>query len=139
LASLNRIILAGKLAADAEARSTMDGMAMTKLHLIVERRPGLGQPAFVQSGADAIDVIAWRNVAEACSGLKREQVVLVEGRIQVRTFENQSGQRQWVTEVVAKDIYSLGELGSKAKSQGTLATVAEEDVIDDELESDLPF
>lgn len=109
MASLNRIILAGKLAADAEARATLDGMAMTKLHLVVERRPGLGQPAPLQSGADAIDVIAWRNVAEACSELKRDQVVLVEGRIQVRSFNDQSGQRRWVTEVVANDVYSLGD------------------------------
>lgn len=140
MASLNRIILSGKLANDAEARATMDGLAMTKFKLVVERRASLGQPAPIQSGSDLIDIIAWRNVAEGCATLKTGQMVLVEGRIQVRSFDDQGGKRKWVTEVVAKDVFLLGA-DHQSATKPTLASVAAaEDVVDDaDLDNDLPF
>ncbi len=140
MASLNRIILSGKLATDAEARATMDGLAMTKFKLVVERRASLGQPAPIQSGSDLIDIIAWRNVAEGCANLKTGQTVLVEGRIQVRSFDDQGGKRKWVTEVVAKDVFLLGADHQSVTKPKLASVAATEDVVDDaDLDNDLPF
>jgi len=140
LASLNRIILSGKLATDAEARATMDGLAMTKFKLLVERRASLGQPTPIQSGSDLIDIIAWRNVAEGSAKLKSGQMVLVEGRIQVRSFDDQGGKRKWVTEVVAKDVFLLGADHQHAAKPTLASVAAAEDVVDDaDLDNDLPF
>lgn len=123
MANLNRIILAGRLTADPEARTTLEGLPMTKFRLAVDRPQG---------GADFIDIVTWRRLAEVSSDyLKKGQLVLVEGRIQIRSFEDQTGQRRWVTEVVAKDMKML----EKSK----MGTVNEEIVDDAELGGDLPF
>jgi single-strand DNA-binding protein len=136
LANLNRIILIGRLTADPELRSTTEGLPLAKFRLAVDR-PATSRG---ENGADLIDIVAWRDLAEACGQLKKGQLALVEGRIQNRTFEDQSGQRRWVTEVVAKNMTQLEKgPGSRAKEEAKVA-VAEEDMVDDSgLESDLPF
>ena len=121
MANLNRIILVGKLTSDPESRSTTEGIPLSKFRLAVNRPQG---------GADFIDVVAWRQVAEICAQqFKKGQMVLVEGRIQIRSFEDQSGQRRWVTEVVAGKAQMLEN-----------SKVQEEEVMSEgDLASDLPF
>jgi len=135
LANLNRIILIGRLTADPELRSTNDGLPVAKFRLSVER-PATSHG---ENGADFIDIVAWRGLAEVCGQhLKKGHLALVEGRIQNRSFEDQSGQRRWVTEVVAKSMTELEKgTGSRVKEE---AKVAVDEVVDDSgLEGDLPF
>ena len=93
--------------------------------------------------------MTWQRLAEVCSQyLKKGRLVLVEGRIQNRSFEDQSGQRRWVTEVVARNMTMLDK-GPVTSNQATVTgepavagkqPAADEEVIDDSgLESDLPF
>lgn len=131
MANLNRIILVGRLASDPEARVTVDGLPVAKFRLAVNRPLGGGN-----SGTDLIDVVAWRRLAEICGEyLKKGQLVLVEGRIQNRSFEDQMGQKRWVTEVVAKNMTMLEKTPVPVVAQDV-----EEEVVDDsDLVSDLPF
>lgn len=130
MANLNRIILVGKLTADPETRTTMDGIPMTKFRLEVGRQP--------QSGTDFIDIIAWRRVAEVCSDyLKKGRLVLVEGRIQIRSFEDQTGQRRWATEVVARNVQMLEK--SQVADHGAPPATDEGLADDSELADNLPF
>ena len=139
MANLNRIILVGRLTADPESRATLDGLPMTKFRLTVARQP---------SGVDLIDVVAWRRLAEVCSEyLKKGQLVLVDGRIQIRSFEDQTGQRRWATEVVARNMTMLergvGDQGAKGLGDlesGKAGMEPAEELADDaDLASDLPF
>ena len=131
MANLNRIILIGRLTADPEARTTMDGIPMAKFRLAVNRQR--------QSGTDFVDVIAWRRAAEVCSDyLKKGILVLVEGRIQIRSFEDQTGQRRWATEVVARNVQMLDK-AQAAETRNPQPESSEELVGDTDLESDLPF
>ena len=139
MANLNRIILVGSLTNDPDVRFTVEGVQIAKFQLEVDRYVQEGAPKQV----DLIDVVAWRRLAEICGQyLKKGKLVLVEGRIQVRTYENENGARKWATEVVAKNIKLLS---GAAKEHA--ATSAAPEVIDDvpgteELpgeESDLPF
>jgi single-strand DNA-binding protein len=151
LANLNRIILVGRLVADPEARLTVDGLPMTKFRLAVTR------PMGTENGVDLIDIVAWRRLAEVCGEyLKKGQLVLVEGRIQNRSFDDQTGQRRWVTEVVAKNMTML-EKSTVASRQSPVAShlppeenghqatgdwtpeTGDEAVDDSDLEGDLPF
>lgn len=141
MANLNRIILVGKLTADPEARTTMDGIPMAKFRLAVDRQP--------QSGTDFFDVVAWRRAAEVAGDrLKRGSLVLVEGRIQIRSFEDQSGKRRWATEVVARSVSMLEgsrgprPLAAQAEAIGpdTPEGSPDEEFVDDAgLGGDLPF
>lgn len=144
LANLNRIILIGRLTADPELRSTTEGLPLAKFRLAVDR-PATSRG---ENGADLIDVVAWRELAEVCGQhLKKGQLALVEGRIQNRSFEDQAGQRRWVTEVVAKNMTELekgpGPLrqssGQAGVKEEVKAAVGEEVVNDSGLEGDLPF
>jgi single-strand DNA-binding protein len=148
VANLNRIILVGRLTADPEGRATMDGIPMTKFRLAVARQFG---------GTDFIDVIAWRRVAEVCSDyLKKGRLVLVEGRIQIRSFEDQTGQRRWATEVIARNVQMLDKTSTSSVEssnvQGPKSPAGKEDLTSDigpetgeeavediDLASDLPF
>jgi len=137
LANLNRIILVGRLVADPEARLTVDGLPMTKFRLAVNR------PMGTENGVDYMDIVAWRRLAEVCGEyLKKGQLVLVEGRIQNRSFDDQTGQRRWVTEVVAKNMTML-EKSSVTSHQSPVTAGKQEtgdEVVDDsDLEGDLPF
>jgi single-strand DNA-binding protein len=148
LANLNRIILVGRLTADPEGRSTADGTAVTKFRLAVDR-PVSGVKR--EDNIDLIDVVTWQRLAEVCAQyLKKGRLVLVEGRIQNRSFEDQAGQRRWVTEVVARNMTMLeGHESRVASHESSVASgpetrdpgpVTDEELIDDSgLESDLPF
>jgi single-strand DNA-binding protein len=104
---------------------------MAKFRLAVNRQR--------QSGTDFVDVIAWRRAAEVCSDyLKKGILVLVEGRIQIRSFEDQAGQRRWATEVVARNVQMLDK-SQVAETQNPQPETNEELVDDTGLESDLPF
>ncbi len=134
MANLNRIILVGRLVADPEARSTVNGLPVAKFKLAVNRSQG--------AGTDLIEVVAWRGLAESCADFCRKgQLVLVEGSIQVRSFEDQTGQRRWATEVVARELRMLekSSVNAKAQTPGAEAGHDEEAVDDSDWGSDLPF
>ncbi|MBU0573473.1 MAG: single-stranded DNA-binding protein [Candidatus Margulisiibacteriota bacterium] len=110
MANLNKIILVGRLTADPEARFSVDGLPITKFCLAVNR---FGD----KQTADFINIVSWRKVAEVCGQyLKKGQLVLVEGRIQVRSYDDQGGKRKWVTEVAARVVKMLGR-GKDASEQ----------------------
>lgn len=102
---LNRVILIGRLTKDPELRYTPSGIATTGFTLAVDR------PFSNQGGereADFIPVVTWRQLAETCSNyLRKGRLTAVEGRIQVRNYENNEGKRVYVTEIVADNVRFL--------------------------------
>ncbi|KKO51113.1 single-stranded DNA-binding protein [Paenibacillus sp. DMB20] len=102
---LNRVILIGRLTRDPELKYTPSGVAITNFTLAVDR------PYTNDRGdreADFIPVIVWRQLAEICAEyLKKGRLTAVEGRIQVRNYENAEGKRVYVTEVIADNVRFL--------------------------------
>jgi single-strand DNA-binding protein len=149
VANLNRIILVGRLTADPETRSTIGGGPMSKFRLAVDRPQGMNRDSSSQGGSDFFDIIAWQKTAEVCGErLKKGKLALVEGRIQIRSFNDQSGQRRWVTEVVARDVRMLDAAPIGSPSAAIHEThledpgpeTTEENFLNDaDLASDLPF
>jgi single-strand DNA-binding protein len=108
---LNRIILIGRLTRDPELRYTANGVARTTFTLAVDR-PYTNQQG--QREADFINIVTWRQLAELCANyLRKGRLAAVEGRLEIRTFENNEGQRIRVTEVVADNVRFL-----ESRSQG---------------------
>lgn len=100
---LNRVILIGRLTRDPELRYTPSGVATTQFTLAVERTFKNGD-----QDADFIPVVTWRQTAEACANyLRKGRLTAVEGRIQVRNYENNEGKRVYVTEVIADNVRFL--------------------------------
>jgi len=106
---LNRVILIGRLASDPEMKYTPSGIAVTQFRLAVNRPMSTearnnGQ----EKQADFIPVVAWRQSAEFASRyLGKGRLVAVEGRLQVREYTTQDGQKRRDTEVVADNLKSL--------------------------------
>lgn len=116
MANLNRIILVGRLTTDPELRSTNDGIPMTKFTLAIDRPRGPSTPAQV----DFIPIITWRRLAEISSQyLKKGRLVLVEGSVQVRSFQTSEGKKKWSTEVVARTMQMLGKETRTESQAGT--------------------
>lgn len=102
---LNRVILIGRLTRDPELRYTPAGVAVTQFTIAVDR------PFTSQGGereADFIPVVTWRQLAETCANyLRKGRLTAVEGRIQVRNYDNNEGKRVYVTEVIADNVRFL--------------------------------
>ena len=98
---LNRALLVGRLTRDPELRRTGNGTAVTSFTLAVDRNFSTrdGQEA------DFINCVVWRkpaeNVAQYCS---KGSLVSVDGRIQTRSYDNNQGQKVYVTEVIADSV-----------------------------------
>jgi single-strand DNA-binding protein len=101
----NRIILIGRLTRDPELRYVPSGAPVASFSLAVDR------PFQNQQGnreTDFIDVVAWRKLAEQVSQyMSKGRMVAVEGRLQIRSYETQDGQKRKVAEVVADGIRFL--------------------------------
>lgn len=99
------MILIGRLTKDPELRYTPAGVAVTQFTLAVDR-PFSNQGG--QREADFIPVVVWRQLAETCANyLRKGRLTAVEGRIQVRNYENNEGKRVYVTEIIADNVRFL--------------------------------
>jgi single-strand DNA-binding protein len=117
---LNRAILLGRLTKDPEMRYTPSGTAVTTFTLAIDRRMTNQQG---QRETDFLPIVVWSKLAELCAQyLKKGQQAAVEGRIQVRNYENKEGRRVYVTEIVAENVQFLG---GGQNSQGTSGNVGD--------------
>jgi len=102
---LNRVILIGRLTKDPELRYTPQGVAVTQFTLAVDRSFSGNRE---EREADFIPIVTWRQLAETCANyLRKGRLAAVEGRMQVRNYENNEGRRVYVTEVIADNVRFL--------------------------------
>jgi len=111
---LNRVILIGRLTQDPELRYTNSGTAVTSFALAVDRmRPN-------QSGereTDFINIVVWQKQAELCAQyLHKGRLAAVDGRLQIRSYENREGQRVKAAEVVADSVRFLDRADNSSSS-----------------------
>lgn len=110
---MNRTILVGRLTKDPELRYTPNGVAVCQFNLAVNR-PFTNQKG--EKEADFIQIVVWRTPAEnAANYLTKGSLAGVDGRLQTRHYENNQGQRVYVTEVVADSVQFLDSRGSNQK------------------------
>jgi single-strand DNA-binding protein len=115
---LNRAVLLGRLTKDPELRYTPNGTAVTTFTLAVDRRTTNQQG---ERETDFLPIVVWSKLAELCAQyLKKGQQAAVEGRIQVRNYENKEGRRVYVTEIVAENVQFLsgGQGGGESSYAG---------------------
>jgi single-strand DNA-binding protein len=102
---LNRIILIGRLVADPTLRYTQSGIAVTTFTLAVDRAFANQQG---EREADFIDIVVWRRLAETCANhLFKGRLVAVEGRLQIRSYDDQNGIRRKAAEIIADNVRFL--------------------------------
>jgi single-strand DNA-binding protein len=144
----NRVILIGRLTQDPELRYTQNGTAVASFTVAVNRK-------FKRDEADFIPVVVWNKAAENCANyLGKGRLVAVEGRLQIRSYEAQDGQRRRVTEVVADEVKFLDRAGTSSASStptssardtddwgkfGREVNLSDIDIVDHQDEDEIPF
>lgn len=114
---INVAILMGRLVADPELKQTPNGVPVIAFRIAVDR-------AYVPKGgerqADFIDIVAWRNTAEFVSKyFSKGKMIIVEGSIQTRSYEDKNGNKRTAVEVLADNV-QFGE----SKTQQSESTPA---------------
>ena len=100
---MNKAIIQGRLTKDPEIRDTQSGIAVTNFTVAVDRsyknKDGSRE-------TDFIPCVAWRQTAEHIARYyKKGNRILVEGSIQIRNWEDDQGQRRYITEIVVEQSY----------------------------------
>ncbi|MGH9165894.1 MAG: single-stranded DNA-binding protein [Acidimicrobiales bacterium] len=105
MSSENSVTLVGNITRDPELRFTPTGQATASFGLAVNRRWQNRQSGEWQEATSFFDVVCWREMAEnASESLSRGSRVLVTGRLEQRSWENQEGEKRSKIEVVADEI-----------------------------------
>lgn len=135
---LNRVVLIGRLTKDPELRYTQNGVAVASFTLAVDRNYKNAQG---DKETDFIPCVVFRQLAELCANyLAKGRLAAVDGRIQVRSYEGQDGQRRWVTEVLGENVRFLSPKDNSSDSGSSagpdsFGSFAHEVSLDD----DIPF
>lgn len=139
---LNKVFIMGRLTRDPELRRTNSGTAVTSFTLAVDRD---FKNADGTKETDFIDCVAWRSTAEfAAKYFTKGRMAVVEGKLQIRDWQDKDGNKRRNAEVIADNVY-FGDSRSDNASGGHQAAKAPVNVdaedfaeVEDD-DSDLPF
>lgn len=113
MVSFNRVVLAGNLTRDPELRFTNDGVPVCSFGMAVNRVRSKSEEV------DFFDISAWRELGETIANYKKKgDPILVEGRLQFRSWEAQDGSKRNKVDVVADNVQFLGRAGDGGDGGG---------------------
>lgn len=113
----NRVILIGRLTQDPELRHTSSGVPVASFALAVERGFTNNQG---EQEVDFINIVAWRKLGETCANyISKGSLVAVEGRLQIRSYDDSQGVRRKASEVVVSRVKFLDSKKDSAQSKGS--------------------
>ncbi len=130
MANLNRVFLIGNLTRDPELRYTPGGMAIASFGIAVNTPMGKDESGNLKTETLFIDVVAFGKQAETLAEyMKKGRLILVEGRLRYRTWEDANGNKRSKHEVI---LSSFQFLSSKSKTEDafddTAAPAEDEDI-----------
>jgi single-strand DNA-binding protein len=115
---LNKVMVIGNMGRDPEMRYTPSGKPVTSFSL-ASSRSWTTPSGERREETEWFNVVAWGGLAEICNDkLFKSQQVYVEGRLQTRSWEDETGQRHYRTEIVASDMIILGPRDKNSFNSG---------------------
>ncbi len=106
---LNKVIIIGMVGRDPEMRFTPSGRPVTSFS-VATSRTWVSAEGERREETEWFNVVAWGNLAEICKAhLTKNQQVYVEGRLQTRGWEDETGKKHFRTELVANEMILLGD------------------------------
>jgi single-strand DNA-binding protein len=113
MANFNKVLLIGNLTKDPELRYTPQGTAVVNLRMAINRK-FRDKNQELKDEVCYVTAVVWNKQAETCNQyLHKGSPVLVEGRLQSRSWEDNAGQKRSVLEVRAERVQFLGAAPSK--------------------------
>jgi single-strand DNA-binding protein len=117
MANFNKVLLIGNLTKDPELRYTPQGTAVVNLRLAVNRR-FRDKNQELKEETCFVTAVVWNKQAETCNQyLHKGSPILIEGRLQSRSWEDNTGQKRNVLEVRAERVQFLGTAPSKGATE----------------------
>lgn len=141
---LNVVAVMGRLARDPEMRQTTTGKNVVSFSIACDRGR---KDANGQSQADWLNIVAWDKTAEfICRYFQKGQLIIIDGRLQSRSYQDKSGQNRTATEIVAQNVNFAGSKENTHTAQSTAQSAAPtlsngsgDDYAEIEDNGDLPF
>src|SRR3954462_4418276 len=119
--SVNKVILIGTLGKDPELKYTPQGTAVTKFSMATNENFKDKQSGEWKERTEWHNIVCWQRTAEvAAEYLKKGRQVYIEGRLTTRSWDDkETGQKRYMTEVMANDLVLLGGKGGAGSSSGS--------------------
>ena len=147
--SVNKVILIGNLGGDPELRHTVSNIPVVNF-TVATNESWINKDGIREERTEWHRVVAWRRLAEICHEyLRKGTQVYIEGKLQTRNWEDQqSGQKRFMTEIVADEMVILGHRGAESYPETGEKVTSEESSADSaegefqppaEADDDLPF
>jgi len=138
--NLNKAILLGRVASDPETRSTTTGQTVCSFRLVTNRIFTSNNQK--QERAEFHNIVLWRRLAEIASQyLTKGALVLIEGRVETRSWQDASGTKKYRTEIVAEKMQlgpkSASTSASNPKNESSPAVQEEIPIIEEEQEGEI--
>jgi single-strand DNA-binding protein len=137
--NFNKVILGGRLTADAELKQTPSGVSVCTFSVAVNRKGGKD----AEQKTDFINCVAWRNTADFISKyFNKGSSIMLVGNIQKRSWQDNNGVTRYATDVIVDDVYFVD---SKSENAGAVVSnsvpYGADDVNFEEMTADdsLPF
>ena len=146
--SVNKVILIGNLGGDPELRHTGSNIPVVNF-TVATNESWVNKDGVKEERTEWHRVVAWRRLAEICHEyLRKGTQVYIEGKLQTRSWEDQSGQKRFMTEIVTAEMVILGARPAEAGPQADESPPSEAPPGDSDYselqppaegEDDLPF
>jgi single-strand DNA-binding protein len=131
--SLNKVLLIGHLGADPESRFTTSGTAVTTINLATNESWRSGDGEIKEKTEWHRCVLFGKQAETATEYMKKGQLVLVDGRLQTRSWDDKDGVKRYTTEVICDSFTMLGRRSDSETSP------AKTDKVEPPEDDDLPF
>jgi len=143
MASVNKVILIGNLGKDPELKFTPSGVAVAKFSIATTEKFKDAE-GNMKEHTEWHNIVLWRRLAELANEyLKKGSPVYIEGRLQTRSWDDQNGQKRYMTEIVADRMQFLGrrEAGPAEEPGAASPKASDKKETKETMESedDLPF
>jgi len=117
---MNKVVLLGRLTSDPTVRYTQTGKVVTQFTLAVDRP---FKDADGNKETDFIPVVVWGKAAELVgNSCQKGHRLLVDGRLQIRSYDAKDGTKRWVTEIIANSVEFIER---KASGGGAAASAGD--------------
>jgi single-strand DNA-binding protein len=124
---LNKVMIIGYVGREPEMRYTPSGRPVTSFS-VATSRSWTSSEGDRREETEWFNVVAWGNLAEICKvPLTKSQQVYIEGRLQTRGWEDETGKKHFRTELVANEMILLGERRQQHTANANNADYANED------------
>lgn len=141
--NFNKVILLGRLTNDPQLRNVPSGQPVCSFGLATNRVWTDRKTGEKQQKAEFHNIVLWRRLAEIANQyLRKGSLVLIEGRLQTRSWQDPSGQRRYRTEVVAQNMQLAPKSIGTSVPEGALEEKEEIPIIEEDEEinpEDIPF